>query len=137
MRYILILCLVLAPTIVLGQDKIENAVSAEVFNYFIWAAGIIITGLSTAMVFLWRSKSSGLTANQIAILKKIHDDLLPLVGKLETEQEGRRDDIERLMGEQKDVFIKGLELTGKLPPLMESLKALLERVERLLRTQES
>ena len=36
----------------------------------------------------------------------------------------------------KDVFIKGLELTGKLPPLMNDLKALLERVERLLRSQE-
>ena len=137
MRSILILCLVLLPTIVLGQDKIEGAVSAEVFNYFAWAAGAIITGLSTAMVFLWRSKASGLTMDQVAILKKIHDDLLPLVGKLENEQEGRRDDIERLMGEQKDVFVKGLELTAGLTPLMESLKALLERVERLLRTQES
>ena len=140
MRYILIFILVLFCTDPVSAQEarpdVTSGVPADVFNYFAWAAGAVILALSGACVILYRSKSSGLTPAQVIVLQKIHDDLLPLVGKLEIEQVGRREDIERLMGEQKEVFVKGLELTGKLPPLMGDLKTLLERVERLLRNQE-
>ena len=117
-------------------DKVKDAVPAEIFNWIMAAAVAIILGLCTVVVILYRSKGTGLTPAQQTTLQKIHDDLVPLIAKLETEQKGRREDIERLMGEQKEVFIKGLELTGKLPPLMNDLRMLLERVERLLRSQE-
>ena len=127
------------PTLAYAQDleKVKEAVPADIFNWIMAGVVLIIGGLCTVIVILYRSKGTGLTPEQAAILKKIHDDLLPLAAKLETEQEGRREDIERLMGEQKDVFIKGLELTGKMPPLLIDLKGLLERVERLLRAQEN
>jgi len=137
MRYLVLF--LLFPLLAHAQDleKVKEAVPADIFNYIMAAATAIILALSGVIVILYRSKGTGLTPEQAAVLKKVHDDLLPLVTKLETEQEGRREDIERLMGEQKDVFIKGLELTGKMPPLMTDLKALLERVERLLKAQEN
>ena len=139
MRHLFFILLLVAPAIVFAQEprpKVVTEVPADLFNYFAWAAGVVIAALVAAIVVLYRSKSAGLSIEQATSLKKVHDDLLPLVEKLESEQEGRREDIERLMGEQKDVFVKGLELTGKLPPLMNDLRGLLERVERLLRNME-
>lgn len=124
------------PYLAYADDTVKEAVPADIFNWIMAGVTAIIIALASVIVILYRSKGTGLTPEQATILQKIHDDLLPLVTKLETEQEGRREDIERLMGEQKDVFIKGLELTGKMPPLMTDLKGLLERVERLLRNQE-
>lgn len=120
--------------LVLAQhvDKVKDPVPADIFNWIIGAACIIIVALATVVVFLYRSKSTGLTPEQAQILLEIRDVLAPALAKLEQEQKERREDIERLMNEQKDVFMKGLTLTGKITPLMDDLRQLLARVEDAL-----
>jgi len=81
-------------------------------------------------IYTWMTPRSTI----FSILAKVNtlETVQSVTTRLDLEQEGRRQDIERLMSEQKEVFIKGLELTGKLPLLMNEIKRLLERVEVLL-----
>jgi len=136
MRYIILLLCMMSTAHAQDVKEVSDAVPAEIFNWIMGGVVVIITALSATIIVLYRSKATGLSNEEADMLKKVHNDLLPLITRLDAEQEGRRADIERLMGEQKEVFLKGLELTGKLPALMTDLKNLLEKVETLLRRQE-
>lgn len=137
MRYIILFLFLMVASPAFAQDveKVKEAVPAEIFNWIMAGVTVIILALAGVIVVLYRAKGTGMTAEQAAMLQKVHDTFLPLIGQLQEEQKGRREDIERLLGEQKEVFIKGLELTGKLPPLMSDLKSLLVKVETLLKRQ--
>ncbi len=137
MHYIILIMLMfITPAYAQEVKEVKDAVPAEIFNYIMAGVTAIVIALSSAIVILWRSKGTGLSPEQQQTLTQIHEVLLPLNQQLQEEQAGRRADIERLMGEQKEVFVKGLELTGKLPPLMADTRDVLIRVESLLRRQE-
>ena len=60
-----------------NAPEVTSDVSADLFNYFAWAAGIVILGLVLAIGVLWRSRGhSGLSVEQnamLAWLKESHD----------------------------------------------------------------
>ena len=75
----LLFTFLLMPAIAYGQDPrpdVTSGVPADVFNYFAWAAGIIILGLVGAVVALFRGRSGGLSAEEhewLKWLKETHD----------------------------------------------------------------
>ncbi len=177
MRYLIVL-LVLMPAFAFGQPgpepapKVTESVSAEMFNYFAWAAGVVILGLVAAIGILWRSRGqSGLSAEEhewLKWLKDTHDnrdqdgiltwvvprpwgeilkniqeaikqqsEIEEVRDRLEQEKTERREQVETLLREQKDMMRIGMEANAKISIALENNHQVLDRVERLLAHKEA
>ena len=168
MKYILLL--LFWPALAYAQDprpEVTTAVPADVFNYFAWAAGIIVVGLVAGIVALFRrqgmtglskeesewlkwlqiahdSKDSdgvynwmvprswGTVITQVAICLKKQEEIVDVRKRLEQEQTERRQQVETLLREQKDIMQAALESTTRIGVALESSNNLQQRIERLL-----
>jgi len=123
----------------LAQD-VKEAVPAELFNWFVGSAIAIIGGLVSAIIALWLRK--GVTEQDrqhLALLPTLAQNAINqtqidnLTQQLIKEQADRREDIERLVGEQKDLMVSSLEMNNTLGTSLDGVKSTLERVETALR----
>jgi len=131
--------------LLLAQDikEVSTAVPAELFNWFVGAAIAIIVALSSAIVALWLRK--GVTEQDrqhLALLPQLSQNAINqtqidnLNQRLLDEQAERRKDIERLVGEQKDLMVGSLDMNNKLTHSLDGVKVALGRVETTLKEQE-
>ena len=91
----------------LAQDAISGPVSAELFNYFVYASGLIILALVSAVTILYRSADK--------------------------DKAERLEDVKELLKEQKDVLTGALETTVKVGSAMEDHARQLEKVAEALK----
>jgi hypothetical protein len=128
--------------LLLAQDVAEP-IPAELFNWFVGIAVAIVTAMAAAITALWLRK--GVTSEDrknLALLPALAANVINqtqidnLNQKLITEQSERRQDIERLVGEQKDLMVSSLGMNNKLSTSLDGVKTALERVETTLKEQE-
>jgi flagellar motility protein MotE (MotC chaperone) len=173
MRFLLLL--ILLPTVAYGQDprpEVVSTVPADVFNYFAWAAGIIIAAQAAGVVALFkRSGKAGLSQEEhewLKWLKDTHDqrdtdgiltwmvprpwgEILKNVQeavkqqmevdevreRLEQEQTERREQVEALLREQKDIMQIAMETNIKIGTALDNNHNVLGRVEQLLASKDA
>lgn len=171
---LLLIPLAFIPTLAYGQDprpEVISTVPADVFNYFAWAAGVLIVGLVGAIITLFkRQGKTGLSSEEhewLKWLKDVHDnrdqdgilgwmvprpwgemlsniaqavkqqaEVADVRDRLEQEQTERREQVEALLREQKDIMQIALETNTKVGMALEDNHKVLERVEQLLRRQD-
>ena len=124
-------------------EGVSEPIPAELFNWFVGIACAIVLGLCGAITALWLRK--GVTSEDhknLALLPVLAGNAINqtqidnLNNKLITEQAERRKDIERLVGEQKDLMVGSLEMNNKLSTSLDGVKSALERVETAIKEQE-
>lgn len=116
--------------------EVADPIPAELFNWFIGISGSIMAAMAAAITALWLRK--GVTSEDrknLALLPALAANAVNqtqidnLNEKLIIEQAERREDIERLVGEQKDLMVGSLEMNNKLSGSLDGVKSALERVE--------
>lgn len=91
----------------LAEGAVNSPVSAELFNYFVGTAGVIILALVTAIGFLYRSADK--------------------------DKSERLEDVKELLKEQKDILTGALETTTKIGSSLDAHGRQLEKVEEALK----
>jgi hypothetical protein len=121
-------------------QEVSTDVPASIFNWAIGASGVIIAALTSAVIALWLSK--GVTDQDRQHLAHLpilaqnavnQTQIENLNNRLLNEQADRRKDIERLVGEQKDLMVGSLDMNNKLTTSLEGVKSALARVETALK----
>lgn len=117
--------------------EVAEPIPAELFNWFVGIAVAIVTAEAAAITALWLKKNvTSEDRNNLALLPTLAQNAINqtqidnLNERLITEQTERRKDIERLVGEQRDLLVGSLEMNNKLTTSLDGVKDALERIKK-------
>ncbi len=115
----------------------SSDIPVDIFQWVAATASVIILALAGAVVYLFKTKTGGLTSEQdtqLSDILKLLDDEIKVVRKaLDKERDDRRIQVEMLLREQKDIMVGALKQNTALGTSLDSVQELLEQVKTALK----